>query len=98
MHVTNQGNGKFTVENLDSNKSYEVEVNDLEFEKNALIWMTINDQKKCFQLHDIHEDISFKFYYKGFPLVVNVYDSVQEPLVQYMPPPKVVDHAKMIMS
>ena len=98
LRVQSQGDGKFTIENLATGKTQEVEAKDLEYEKNALVWMTINGDKRCFQLHDILDDISYKFYFKGFPLHVKVYDADQQPLAQYMPPPKFVNHAKMILS
>ena len=88
---------KFTITDMTTNESSEVDLSSFSYEHNSLIKME-TDKNHTFQLLGSENDIKFNFYYAGGLVETRVYDENQFKYKEYMAPVVKIDTTKSILS
>jgi len=91
---------KFTVTDLATNESTEIDLSSFVYEHNSLIKMEggVNLGSQVFQLVSTENDIKFDFYFEGGKVETLVYDEDQYRYKGYMAPVKKIDTTRSILS
>jgi propionyl-CoA carboxylase alpha chain len=93
-----QTDKSFTLTNLKTNKSVEVNASDFEFRYGSILRFKEGGEQRLVQFLEAKDNLHFGFYYKGNTLDLQVYDEHQYPLKHYMAKPKKVDYGKSVIS
>ena len=91
---------KFTITDLESKQSTEVDLASFDYEHNSLIKMQASGAigSQTFQLLSSDNDIKFDFYFEGGKVETRVYDEAQYKYKDHMAPIVKIDTTKSILS
>jgi propionyl-CoA carboxylase alpha chain len=100
--------GEFTIETVEGEKEASVmdktKLSKFTMVKDALIKATVQDTKtesgveKTAQFVEVKDGYKYGFYYRGSNVTIEVFDETQFKLKKFMPPIKLRDFSKMIIS